>query len=87
MTLMNNPEESFLISGVGVLVDGLCFLEGALSASVGKFHLNYIRIFIHRLTMYYRYFQIIVNNVILYDLSDTLLFYPLLPSAFIFLPN
>lgn len=43
--LPNNSKEGFL-SGVGILLDSRWFLEGVLSAQIGKFHLDYTGIWL-----------------------------------------
>lgn len=48
-TVTKNSREC-LLPGVGVLLGNLWLLQGALAAPVREFHLNYVCIFIHRLT-------------------------------------
>lgn len=51
-SLLDNPDRQLirelLMLGVGVLLGGLQFLEGALSTQTRKLHVNYLCIFIHR---------------------------------------
>ena len=49
----NSPKGSCSCLALVVLLGGLWLLEGALSAQIIKFHLNYTSIFTHRI-MYYR---------------------------------